>query len=143
MVRRVHIWLINKLGSVIKHQYFRKWIIKILFLRVPIHNKIFFTFMQEGWIWPTWHLCYRLKKNTWFVSRWLNFCPIIFPRELPLVTACWFKDNCQLTCVLCKLFEQVISVSILWNISHKQAVIVIRYGNTNLFPFPNLIIIQL
>lgn len=53
-----------------------------------------------------------------------------------------FKGS-QLTCMFGKLFQKIVSIPVLWNIAHKQPVIVKRYGYANLFSFPYLIIIQL
>ena len=49
----------------------------------------------------------------------------------------------RLTCVFREFFQEFLSVPVLWNVAHKEAVIIERYGNSDSLPFPKLIVIQL
>ena len=48
-----------------------------------------------------------------------------------------------LTCVLGELFEQLVPVPVLWNVAHKEPVVIERYGNANFLSLPRFIVIQL
>ena len=48
-----------------------------------------------------------------------------------------------LTCVLVELFEQLVPIPVLWNVAHKEPVVIERYGNAYFLPLPRLMVIQL
>ena len=51
----------------------------------------------------------------------------------------WFP----LTCVLGELFEQLVPIPVLWNVAHKEPVVIERYGNANFLSLPRFKVIQL
>lgn len=84
-----------------------------------------------------------LRSIIWTLPLFLNCSgPALPVAQAQTIAFQGFKGS-QLTCMFGKLFQKIISIPVLWNIAHKQPVIVKRYGYANLFSFPYLIIIQL
>ena len=48
-----------------------------------------------------------------------------------------------LTCMFLELLKQLFPIFVLRDVANKKTVVIVRYGNTNSFAFPQLIIIQL
>ena len=45
--------------------------------------------------------------------------------------------------MLVELFEQLVPIPVLWNVAHKEPVVIERYGNAYFLPLPRLMVIQL
>ena len=45
--------------------------------------------------------------------------------------------------MLVELFEQLVPIPVLWNVAHKEPVVIERYGNANFLSLPRFIVIQL
>ena len=48
-----------------------------------------------------------------------------------------------LTCMFLELLKQLFPIFVLRDVANKKTVVIVRYGNTNSFPFLQLVIIQL
>ena len=45
--------------------------------------------------------------------------------------------------MLGELFEQLVPIPVLWNVAHKEPVVIERYGNANFLSLPRFKVIQL